>query len=199
MWLVGLIVFAEAIPRSPVAIEASPEGGSADAIVVLTGGSGRLDAGVHLLNEGWARKLFVSGVARGVEVAALMRLAREKPENVSCCIILGYDADNTRGNARETAAWTVANGYRRVVLVTANYHMARSLVEFEAAMPGVEIIPFPVIPETVKISEWWSWPGTAVLILSEYNKYLLSLTFLVWSRLVDGLGLGSGGWESPAS
>ena len=41
-------------------------------------------------------------------------------------------------------------------------------------MPKVRIIPNPVFPENVKVDEWWRWPGTATLIVGEYNKFLVA-------------------------
>jgi len=170
-WAVGLIWFAGHVPRPS---DGPPPDGRTDAIVVLTGGSGRLDAGLRLLAEGQAGKVFVSGVARGVDVDQLLRIARRRPEDFACCIAVGYAADNTAGNARETASWMRAQGYRSLRLVTANYHMPRSLVEFRSAMPGVEIVPHPVFPPQFKLDGWWRWPGTAALLASEYSKYLLA-------------------------
>jgi uncharacterized SAM-binding protein YcdF (DUF218 family) len=170
-WGAGLFWFAGTVPHenSP-----PPPATRTDAIVVLTGGVGRLEAGLKLLAEGLAQKVFVSGVARGVDVAQLLRIARRQPEELACCIAVGYSADNTAGNARETAVWMKAQGYASMRLVTANYHMPRSLVEFHAAMPGIEILPHPVFPEQFKLEDWWRWPGTAALLASEYNKYLLA-------------------------
>ena len=88
---------------------------------------------------------------------------------------LGHDAIDTRGNARETAAWVRARGVRRVHLVTANYHMARSLLEFRRAMPEVTIVAHPVIADRVRLDDWWWRPGTASLLASEYTKYLAAL------------------------
>jgi uncharacterized SAM-binding protein YcdF (DUF218 family) len=166
-WLGGFIWFAADMPDS-VADGETPT----DAIVVLTGGTERLGAGLALLRQKMGRKLFVSGVYRGVDVAELLRLSRQKPEEVECCIVLGHAADNTLGNAVETAAWMRAEGFRSMRLVTANYHMRRSLLEFHQAMPEVEILPHPVFPDTVKQTQWWKWPGTAHLIATEYTKYL---------------------------
>ena len=143
-----------------------------DAIVVLTGGSERLDTGLGLLRQKMGRKLFVSGVYRGVDVAELLRLSRQKPEEVECCIVLGHAADNTVGNAAETALWMRSEGFHSLRLVTSNYHMRRSLAELRYAMPNMTIIPHPVFPDKVKQGEWWRWPGTAHLIASEYTKFL---------------------------
>lgn len=148
-----------------------------DAIVVLTGGSDRLPAGFELLRAGEGRKLFISGVYRGVEVRELLALSRQAPGDLECCIALGYAADDTEGNAAETAVWMRAQGFRSLRLVTANYHMPRSLVEFRRALPEATIIPHPVAPRSVRLEGWWRWPGTASLIADEYNKFLLA-----WAR-----------------
>lgn len=169
-WLGGLIWFADLASAMP-----PPDDRRTDAIVVLTGGRERLPAGLALLADDRADKLFVSGVYAGVEVAELLRLSRQAPAELECCITLGYAADDTRGNALETAAWMREQGYRTLRLVTANYHMPRSLVEFDEALPEIEILPHPVAPPNVYLKEWWRWPGTTSLLISEYHKYLAAL------------------------
>jgi len=166
----GLLWFVDQIPRT-----LADDTRTTDAIVVLTGGAGRLAAGLALLAERRAKKLFVSGVYRGVDVAEILRLSREAPDELRCCIDLGHDAVDTRGNARETAAWMAREGFRSLRLVTASYHMPRSLLEFRRLMPDVEIVPHPVISETVHVADWWRWPGSASLIASEFGKYALAL------------------------
>ena len=65
-------------------------------------------------------------------------------------------------------------GFRSLRLVTASYHMPRSVAEFRAASPELVIIDHPVFPGHVKIDEWWRWPGTTILIVGEYHKYLFA-------------------------
>jgi hypothetical protein len=50
--------------------------------------------------------------------------------------------------------------------------MRRSLLEFHRAMPHVTMIPHPVFPEGFRAGEWWRWPGTLNLLISEYTKFL---------------------------
>ena len=170
VWLGGLAWFVRAIPT-----EIADADSTTDAIVVLTGGSLRVQSGLALLAAGKAKKLFVSGVYHSTDVTALLRVSRQSPEHIACCIVLGHEADNTYGNAVETAQWMRSEGFHSLRLVTANYHMPRSLLEFTRAMPDVQIIPNPVFPESVKPRRWWSSPGTVSLILGEYHKYLLAL------------------------
>lgn len=174
IWVAGLVWFAESIPRpggAPV-----PDTRT-DAVVVLTGGPLRLRTGLTLLEEGKARKLFVSGVNPRVEMAELLRTAEKTTSQADCCIVLGYAADNTTGNANETRGWMEREGYRSLRLVTASYHMRRSLLEFRRAMPGITVVAHPVFPDSFMADSWWSWPGTLTLIVSEYHK-----TLAAWLR-----------------
>lgn len=179
-WLAGLVTFAGSIPRTSETSNAQT-----DAIVVLTGGSMRMEEGLALLSRQLGKKLFVSGVHRGVEVKQLIDRSLRSPQEIDCCIVLGYAADHTAGNARETAEWMREQGYQSLRLVTASYHMPRSLAEFRHEMPTTEMISHPVFPEHVKLDEWWRWPGTALLIAGEYNKYLVAVAVHTLERAFD--------------
>ena len=168
-WAIGFQVFASSLPEPT-----SPVAGKTDAIVVLTGGSGRLLEGLALLDQGRAHKLFVSGVYRGVDVAELLRVAQSGGGTLAARIAIGHEADDTVGNARETARWIDAEGYTSVRLVTAAYHMPRSLFEFRRLMPATEIVAHPVFPPLVRLDAWWRYPGTFSLLASEYSKLLLA-------------------------
>ena len=170
LWLGGLIWYASLIPRP-----GAPSPVKSKAIIVLTGGSDRMAEGLRLLEAGFGQKLFVSGVYHQVEVKELLRVAKKNPGELECCIELGYSADNTAGNALETAAWMDKEGFHSLRLVTASYHMPRSLLEFHRVMPEIEIIVHPVFPEGFKHDEWWLWPGSTTLIASEFGKYLMAL------------------------
>ncbi|HWK46180.1 MAG TPA: YdcF family protein [Stellaceae bacterium] len=169
-WAVGLGWFV-AVMEAGVVDTTTPT----DAIVVLTGGSRRIESGLHLLVGGKAKKLFISGVHQGVETAEMLKLSRDTPQWVACCVVLGHAADNTVGNAVETAAWLRQEDYRSIRLVTANYHMPRALLEFSRVLPDVTVIANPVVPEGVRQDPWWAWRGPVYLIVVEYTKYLVAL------------------------
>ncbi len=144
-----------------------------DAIVVPTGGSGRLIIGLELLDAGKAERLFISGVHSEVTFSSIVH---EKDAHlVSCCIDLGKNAIDTHQNALESAAWMKQNGYTSLRLVTGSYHMPRAMLEFNQAMPNITLISHPTFPTHVKISEWWHYRGTTGLLASEYAKYVLAL------------------------
>ena len=169
-YFIGFLWFTTLMP-----VESETDDRATDAIVVLTGGSDRLGVALDLLSAEKGQKLFVSGVYRGVDVRQLLDLSQHSPEDLSCCVVLGYEADNTRGNAIETAAWMREQGFHSLRLVTATYHMPRSLLEFHRTMPEVAIVPHPVFTESFKSDEWWMWPGSSSLLITEYSKYLVAL------------------------
>ena len=164
-WTGGLVWFAVGMPD-----RVEDPASETDAIVVLTGGTRRLGVGLSLLMQGRAKKLFVSGVHRGVDVAELLRVARQSPAEVECCIALGYAADNTAGNAAETARWMAEQKYASLRLVTASYHMPRSLLEFHHAMPDARIVPHPVFPEGFQPADWWRHADSLGVVAVEYTK-----------------------------
>jgi uncharacterized SAM-binding protein YcdF (DUF218 family) len=171
VWGAGLFAFAAAIPS---VVEDTTT--RTEAIVVLTGGSRRLATGLELLSRGMGRKLFVSGVYRGLDVAKLLELSKATPDEFECCVSIGHSAEDTAGNAKETAAWLNGMGLRSLRLVTSGYHMPRALLEFRHVLGDAELIPHAVFSDHVKRERWWAWPGTSSLIVSEYNKYLLAWT-----------------------
>ena len=169
LWLGGFLQFTSQLPR-----QMTPRPMVSDAIVVLTGGRGRLPVGLQLLTANKGRRLLISGVKAGVTAAEL------QPDPVaeklfSCCVDLGYQAHDTPGNANEAAIWMQRHGYESLHLVTASYHMPRSLLLFQQTMPDVTLRPHPVFPKHVKLARWWLFPGTLKLLAVEYSKYLVSL------------------------
>lgn len=136
-----------------------------DAIVVLTGGTKRIDEGIKLLKNTKTTDLFISGVNPDVEQKDLIN------DETLCCITLGYKATNTEGNAAEVEKWVTANNIKTIRLVTSNYHMIRAMLEFQKLMPDLEIISHPVTPTGYNIWDKKFWPIT----FSEYNK-----TLLIW-------------------
>ncbi len=168
LWSAGLVGYAAAVPRG-----ITDPSSRTDAIIVPTGGTGRLAAGLDLLMAGRAKRLFVSGVASGVSLSSLV--AGKAGDMVACCVDIGHGAEDTFENASESAAWMAKRGYRSLRLVTGSYHMPRAIMEFRHAMPDVKLVANPLFSQHVKVDDWWRYRGTAGLIASEYAKYLLAL------------------------
>jgi len=148
----------------------------ADGIVVLTGGPERIESGFFLLAEGHAPVLLVSGLGSGVSAEELARRAGLDPAEFSGRVTLGRTATSTHTNAAETAEWVLREKIRRLIVVTAGYHMPRALAELRQALPGVTLYPAPVVvgmrrgPGEVKTPQIKapSWR----LLTEEYVKWL---------------------------
>ena len=155
-WALGFALFAVTLPGPAAA-------GPTDAIVVLTGGPGRVRHGLTLLKAGQAKRMLVSGVDRRVKPHELAAEYHVPARLVDCCVDLGHESVDTRSNAEETAAWAKRRGFRSIRLVTTDWHMPRAHYELGRLVDStVEIVPDGVVSE----------PGL-IALLKEYNKYLL--------------------------
>ena len=156
VWLFGFLWFAVALPR--------PSAGTArtDAIVVPTGGAGRIDRGVALLRAHAAARMLVSGVDGNVRPGEFAARYAVPPALLECCVTLGFAAFDTRGNARETADWVARYNIRSLRLVTSDWHMRRFALEVASRIPR----RVHVVRDAVRTQ-----PSLWILIL-EYHKLI---------------------------
>ncbi len=166
-WALGFAAFMLLLPR-PL------EGSTTDAIVVPTGGAGRIDRGLQLLRDHQAKRMLVTGVAPGVRAIDLAREYRTPPSVFACCVDLGAEAVDTRSNAEETAVWVETHRYQSVRLVTSDWHVARARMELGAALGRNVVILGDGVPGSPRL-------GTLV---NEYNKLILR-------RIALWIGFGS--------
>jgi uncharacterized SAM-binding protein YcdF (DUF218 family) len=164
-WALGFGLFTVTLPR--------PAGGElTDAIVVLTGGKGRIERGLAVLEARQAQRMLVSGVDPSVREGELATLKGAPLALFKCCVDLGKEAVDTRTNADEAALWLGKQGYKSVRLVTTDWHMRRARLELRRAV-GKDI---RVIGDSVE-----SAPGLLVL-MREYNKF-----WIRWFAIQVGL------------
>jgi uncharacterized SAM-binding protein YcdF (DUF218 family) len=169
--VLGFLAFVYSIDR----FEQPPET-RADGIVAMTGGAQRIGDAIDLLAKGYAKRLLISGVNEKTSREQISRLNPGQRQLFDCCVDLDYRARNTIGNAIETRRWAEANGFDAIIVVTSNYHMPRTLVELDHALPNLQKIPYPVAA-TIDPHQWWHNPGTAKVLVTEYLKFLA-----VWLR-----------------
>lgn len=158
-----------ALSRSEPAV-AEADLPQADAIVVLGGGHydgwmergsvdpddlrhSRLAAGARAWLAGRAPSIILSGGGggRGPSEAETMAAAIAKAGIPASALMLEQGSDNTRDNARLTAALARRHGMRKILLVTSSVHMPRASLLFRNA--GAEVVPVPV-PEGKLGSGW---------------------------------------------
>ena len=146
----------------------------ADGIVVLTGGRARIHSALDLLRKGRGKRLLITGVFPGTRPEDLTRPRDAAADLFACCVDLGFEAETTIGNAAEAALWARARGFSSLIVVTGAYHMPRALVEFSAAMPSVQLVPYPVRPADLELDRWYQNADTLRLLGIEYTKFVLA-------------------------
>ncbi len=175
IWFSGLLAFADRVQGSTP--NRAPT--RAQGIVALTGANSneRLSAAMGLLEDGYGRRVLVSGVNPMASRADVRRVSRAVRRLYDCCVDLGFTAADTVGNARETASWAAAMRYEQLIIVTADYHMPRAMLELNAALRGTGITAqtYAVPTPSLKARSWWRNPGAARLMVVEYCKYLAIL------------------------
>ncbi len=173
LWALGLFLFADRVVESTPAVEPDQP---ADAIVVLTGASdARLREGMRLLELRKGGRMLISGVNPEVKRSELLKLTEGSKRLYDCCVDLGFQAENTVGNAREIADWARAHDFYTLIVVTSDYHMPRALLEVKADLPEAKLVPYPVATPDLDARGWWKSSKGARLILIEYDKYLAIL------------------------
>jgi len=172
IWTIGLFAFADRVRGFTPA----PEPARADAIVALTGPSAeRVNAAIRLLEQDKGERVLISGVNREVRRQELRALTPGSNRLFNCCVDLGFEAEDTVGNAQEIAAWADSKGYDSLIVVTSDYHMPRALTEIRAAAPGVELTAYAVETPSLDDSRWWRAAVTARRMTLEYMKYLAAM------------------------
>ncbi len=157
-----------------VALSVPPADARADGIVVLTGGRDRVQGAVELLEAGRGRRLLISGVHPATRAEDIQRATIGGRGLFDCCVDLGHRAETTVGNAIEAADWARAHRFTSLIVVTSAYHMPRSMLELDKALPGVRKVAWPVKRPDLNIDTWFLHPPTAKLLLHEYVKYMVT-------------------------
>lgn len=170
---IGFVIFSEHVSN----LSAPAPDQKADAIIVLTGGKSRIEVALELLAEKRGQRLLISGVHPSTKREVLQRITGTEPALFACCVDLDRSALNTIGNAVESAKWIKKNNYKRIFIVTNNYHMPRSILELSRHITDVELIPYPVINSDLK-NNWMHQGDTLRVLFTEYIKYTGALAHI---------------------
>jgi uncharacterized SAM-binding protein YcdF (DUF218 family) len=164
----GFFWFIERLPGEELPLQ-----GSADGIVVLTGGASRVSDALELLAAEHGRRLLISGVNPATRREEILRLNPDFGRFVRCCVDFDHSV-NTLGNAIETRRWAQAKGFRSLIVVTSSYHMPRAMAEIAHQLPDVALRAFPVVTDKMRAEPWWTSTATTRLLLLEYLKYIVA-------------------------
>ena len=159
-----LLLYALGFVLFGVSLAPPAEARRTEAIVVLTGGPGRIERGIELMRERQAERMLIAGADPSVRPADLRaRLGSRAARTLRCCVDLGSESVDTRSNAEEAGRWLKRRGYRSLRLITSDWHMRRAEYEFHRHLGG----QYTIVPDAVR-----SRPRFLTLF-GEYNKYIL--------------------------
>jgi len=158
LYVLGFALFAVTLGRP-----APKDAPKADAIVVITGGKGRIEHAAALLDQGKGKRMLIAGADPSVRKADLVRRLGGKQKLFDCCVDLGSESVDTRSNAEEAKRWIERRHYRSVRLVTSDWHMRRARYEFNRQL-GKQV---KIVPDAVRTEP------NFMTLFGEYNKYLL--------------------------
>ena len=134
-----------------------------DALIAITGGSGRIEHAVDVLRSGGGKRLLIAGADPSVTKDDIVRRLHGDRKLIDCCVDLGSESVDTRSNAEEARRWLARRDYKSARLITSDWHMRRAAYEFDRQLEGTATIT----PDAVK-----SDPNFMTLF-TEYNKYVL--------------------------
>jgi len=158
LYVLGFALFAVTLGAP-----ASEDAAKVDAIVVITGGKGRIEHAARLLSHGKGKRLLIAGADPSVRKADLVRRLGGKRKLFECCVDLGSESVDTRSNAEEAKLWMERRNFHSLRLVTSDWHMRRARYEFNRQFDRETRI----VPDAVKTE-----PSFTTLF-AEYNKYVL--------------------------
>jgi uncharacterized SAM-binding protein YcdF (DUF218 family) len=167
LYALGFVLFAFTLGTP-----APPSARSTDAVVVLTGGAGRIEHAIEVLVAGKAKRLLVAGADPSVTKADIARRIGKHDKLIRCCVDLGSESVDTRSNAEEAQRWLQQRNFRSLRLITSDWHMRRARYEFSKLLGP----RYRVQQDAVR-----SEPGLLTLF-GEYNKYVLR-RLAVWADI----------------
>ncbi|QUL53897.1 YdcF family protein [Paenibacillus tritici] len=145
----------------------------ADAIIVLSGGGGRVEQGVQLFEQGYAPQLLLSNAKEGAGPAGDMRetaLSLGIPEDA----ILAEDAaQSTYQNAQFTLPIMQQQGFKSAIVVSSDFHMRRVKFIFDHVYKnsGIELT-YIGADSGYNAKTWWSDRYSRETIFNEYTKMI---------------------------
>ncbi len=179
--IAGLILFLVAGAAIPYLLARglpSPQGESADAILVLTGGENRIAEGFRAWKEGKAKELFIIGAGRDAKLARILPAGAEISPSDLARIHIEVWSQNTLENAFSARTAVSARGYRNVILVTSDYHVPRAHLTLRTVLPPhISIAVLPVRSDWKKKGAWHRLPR---LFFREGWKYWGYRLLLRW-------------------
>jgi uncharacterized SAM-binding protein YcdF (DUF218 family) len=150
-----------------------------DAVVVLSGGLGRVEEGLKLLKAGKGEYLIISGVDKDSDISSIFFLHDPVDFIDNKRIILEKSSSSTFENARDVKMIVDSRGFKSIILITSAYHIKRAGFTFSRVFTDdVEIFYHTVSTKNFNEEAWWRDSNSTLLLLTEFVKFY-------WYRLLS--------------
>lgn len=110
-----------------------------DAVVILTGGRGRIKNGIELAHKLGCKRILISGVNVRTNLKDIQKTQLRQTKHEGLTIDVGYTAKNTLENSKEALYWCEENSIKSVAIVTSDYHLPRAKIEFANHKNNIKI------------------------------------------------------------
>jgi uncharacterized SAM-binding protein YcdF (DUF218 family) len=198
LWLGGLGWF---IAQVPVSGDLSVD--DAETVIILTGGSMRVQEGMAVFAAKQSKKVLISGIGTGVTMQDILSMAEgdvaffaaeddfvdshqhddvvhDEQENM-VQMVLGSMATSTFTNAYESKIFMDLNHFTSATIVTSNYHVPRTKMIFRHVMPKYKFDYHPVYSWGLLNADGLDYKAFRV-IMREYNKYLFTVGLISYEK-----------------
>jgi uncharacterized SAM-binding protein YcdF (DUF218 family) len=175
--LAFLLVAPPAIPHLLALRIPAPASRPADAVIVLSGGEGRISAGFKAWISGGGKDLCILGAGKKVDPVHLLPEAASLSVDALSHIQVEGWSENTLENAFSAKSIVAERGYSSVLLVTSNYHVPRAYLAFRKVLPaGVVLNVLPVASDSgTRTGIAWRWARRHFLEGWKYWGYRILL------------------------
>ena len=168
--LILLLAAGAAFPHLLVRwVAAHFSGDVADAVLVFTGGEGRIAAGYKAWKEGKGKELFILGAGPDAKLASILPEGEQVSQDDLPRIHFEGWSENTLENAVSAKSAVVSRMYRKVILVTSDYHMPRAHLTLRTVLPPT--VSISVIPVTSAWRRKGAWHRIPRVFFVEGWKY----------------------------
>jgi uncharacterized SAM-binding protein YcdF (DUF218 family) len=155
---------------------------TSDVIVVLSGDNydaERATRAASLFKSGMAPRVMATGRALRSYATTTDLMKRDLlehgvPEGV--IVPFTHKADDTREEAAAVSEFVVSHGWKKILLVTSNYHTRRSQYIYEHALPSsAQLLTIAAPDSDYDPNYWWKTRTGVKIFFHELGGYLVAL------------------------
>jgi len=161
-------------------VDDAPE--NSDAIVVLSGDNFdavRASRAAALFRSGMAPRVVATGRSLRTYASTTDLMKRDLVDHgvpAAAIIPLNHRAEDTREEALVVSEFVASHGWKKILLVTSNYHTRRSEYIYERALPpGTQLRVISAPDNDYDPQSWWRTAEGARIFFHELGGYLEAL------------------------